>query len=100
MSAAKERLTVTVDPDLVRAGNDAVAEGRAQSLSAWVNHALAEHVERDQRLRALGDAISAYEAEFGAISPGELLAQHRRDRADARVVRGGRLSRPAPRRRA
>ena len=37
----KERLTVTVDASLVVAGNQAVAAGRAESLSAWVNLALA-----------------------------------------------------------
>lgn len=98
MSGGKDRLTVTVDPDLVRAGNDAVASGRAPSLSAWVNRALVEHVEREQRLRALGEAISAYEAEFGVIGADELLAQNRRDRTAARVIRAG--SRATTRRRA
>lgn len=91
---------VTVDPDLVRAGNDAVTTGRAPSLSAWVNHALAEHVEREQRLRALGDAVAAYEAEFGVITAEELLTQQRRDRSSARVVRGSRPGRSTARRRA
>jgi hypothetical protein len=85
---SKERLTVTVDHDLVDAGNDAVAQGRAGSLSAWVNLALAERAAKDRRLRALGDAVAAYEAEFGAITADELRAQQRADRAAARVVRG------------
>lgn len=87
---SKERLTVTVDPYLVEAGNHAVAEGHVDSLSAWVNLALAERTAKDRRLRALTDAVAAYEAEFGVIGAEELAAQERADRASARVVRGAR----------
>lgn len=90
---SKERLTVTVDPALVQAGNEAVAAGRAESLSAWVNQALAERAARDRRLRAMSAAIAVYEAKFGAISETEMAAQTRADRAGARVVRGARRSR-------
>ena len=85
---SKARLTVTVDPHLVRAGTDAVAEGRVHSLSAWVNLALAERVVKDRRLRALADAVAAYETQFGSITSDEIAAQERVDRAAARVVRG------------
>jgi predicted flap endonuclease-1-like 5' DNA nuclease len=85
---SKERLTVTVDPHLIRAGNAAVDEGQVESLSAWVNLALADRVAKERRLRALGDAIADYEAEFGVITPDELAAQDRADRASALVVRG------------
>ena len=85
---SKERLTVTVDPHLVHAGTEAVAEGRVDSLSAWVNLALAERAAKDRRLRALADAVSAFETEFGPITDEELAAQARADRALARVVRG------------
>ena len=88
MRISKERLTVTVDPHLVEAGNDAVIEGRVDSLSAWVNAALAERVAKERRLRALAETIAAYEARFGVITPEELTAQARADRATARVVRG------------
>lgn len=87
---SKERLTVTVDPHLVQAGNDAVAEGRVESLSAWVNLALTERAVKDRRLRALADAVAAYETEFGPITVEELAAQERADRAAARVIRGAR----------
>jgi hypothetical protein len=90
---SKERLTVTVDPDLVRAGAQAVAEGRVDSLSGWVNVALAERAAKDRRLRALAAAVSAYEAEFGVMTDEELTTQQRADRTAARVVRG----RPAAR---
>ena len=36
MSQRKERLTVTVDRNVVAAGSAAVAAGRADSLSGWV----------------------------------------------------------------
>lgn len=88
MTTRKERLTVTVDPEFIEAGNDAVAEGRAESLSAWVNAALAERVARERRLAALAEAVAAYEKRFGAISAQELADQARADRESAIVLRG------------
>lgn len=88
MSTRKERLTVTVDPDLIHAGSNAVAEGRAESLSAWVNSALAEKVTKERRLAALAEAVAVYEEKHGAISVQELAEQARADRESAVVVRG------------
>lgn len=88
MTSRKERLTVTVDPALIAAGNDAVAEGRAESLSAWVNAALAERVAKERALAALAEAVTAYEEQFGEISADELADQSRADRETAVVVRG------------
>ena len=96
---SKERLTVTVDPHLVQAGNDAVAEGRVDSLSAWVNLALGERAAKERRLRALSEAVAAYETEFGVITPAETTAQERADRASARVIRGTTSRRAKTRRR-
>jgi Arc/MetJ-type ribon-helix-helix transcriptional regulator len=89
MSTRKERLTVTVDPDFIEAGNDAVAEGRAESLSAWVNTALRETVAKERRLAALATAITDYEKRYGTITKDELAEQTRADRRAATVVRGG-----------
>lgn len=100
MRPAKERLTVTVDPHLVEAGNTAVSKGRVESLSAWVNLALAERAAKERRLEALGDAIAQYESAFGAITLEELVQQERADRASARVVRGRRPRASTRRRRA
>jgi hypothetical protein len=86
--STKERLTVTVDRDILEAGHEAVADGRADSLSAWVNRALAERIAKERRLSALARAIDSYEEEFGTISEEEMLMQARADRASARVVRG------------
>jgi len=90
MSVRKERMTVTVDRALVEAANAAVASGRASSLSTWVNAALAERVAKERRLRGLAEAIASYEAEFGEISEAEMIAQQRRDRANALAVRATR----------
>jgi hypothetical protein len=90
MTQRKSRLTVTVDPELVEAGNRAVASGSAGSLSAWVNGALADRVQRDRQLALLREAIAGYEAEFGEISSEEITRQQRADRQDAVVVRGSR----------
>jgi nucleotide-binding universal stress UspA family protein len=96
MTGRKQRLTVTVDPGLVDAGNQAVADGRADSLSGWVNDALAERARRDARLRALAAAVADYEAEFGEITDEEIAAQARADRASAVVVRGQRRGQGRP----
>ena len=79
---------MTVDPALIQAGQDAVAAGRAASVSAWVNLALAERAAKERRLAAMADAIATYEGKFGAISPEELAIQARADRESAVVVRG------------
>jgi glycerol dehydrogenase-like iron-containing ADH family enzyme len=86
----KKRLTVTVDPELVEAGNAAVAAGLADSLSAWVSAALVDRSDRDRRLVALSGAIADYESRAGEITPEESAAQLRADRQGAIVVRGPR----------
>ena len=53
-----------------------------------MNQALAERAERDRKLAALDDAITAYEARAGSITDEELREQQRVDRAGAVVVRG------------
>lgn len=95
MTIHKRRLTVTVDPDLIEAGNEAVSSGRADSLSGWVTTALAEKVARDAKFAALGDAIADYEAEFGNVTTEEIATQVRADRASATIVRGKVAARPS-----
>lgn len=80
---------MTVDPELVVAANEAVAAGLADSVSGWVNDALAAKALRDRQMRAMSEAIAAYEAEFGEITAPEIADQQRADRAAAVVVRGG-----------
>src|SRR5262249_28869640 len=88
MKTKKERLTVTVDRGLVRAANEAVSAGRASSLSSWVNLALAERAAKERRLKAMSEAVAAYEAKFGEITEEELTAQSRADRRSAIIIRG------------
>src|SRR5438132_12558713 len=95
MTPRKQRLTVTVDPELVAAGTRAVQTGHADSISGWVSAALAEQVRRDKRLESLRAAIADYESELGEITAEEVAAQLRRDREEAVVVRGGGARRPA-----
>lgn len=84
---AKERLTITVSPELVNAGQRAVEAGKADSVSAWVSAALTEKVDRDNKLASLAAAIADFEAEYGEISADEIATQQREDRSTATVVR-------------
>ena len=86
----KERLSASVDADLVAVAHDAVAQGRAESVSAWVNDALRLKADRDRRLGAMDVFIAAYEAEHGEISEEEMAEAARRARGQ-----GGRGPRTA-----
>lgn len=70
------------------AAQQAVTEGRAESISAWVNDALRLKTENDRRLQALDDFLAAYEAEHGEITEDEIRGAARRTRERAVVVRG------------
>jgi len=84
----KQRLSASVDRELLEAGNSAVAEGRAASLSAWVNDALLLKAEHDRRMRALDEFLATYEEAHGEITEDEMRDAGRRARARATVVRG------------
>jgi Arc/MetJ-type ribon-helix-helix transcriptional regulator len=90
----KARLTVTVDAELVAAANAAVARGESDSVSAYVNTALAAQSGRERRLAAMAAAIADYEAEFGKITEADLAERHRQDRANAIRVRHGKVHYP------
>ena len=53
MSTTKARLTVTVDHRLVTYAEQLVEAGKADSVSAVLNSALAEKAARDRRIRRL-----------------------------------------------
>ena len=84
----KGRLSASVDAELLRAAEVAVASGRSASVSSWVNDALRLKLEQDRRLTALDQFVRAYEAEHGEITPLEMDAAWRRARARATPVRG------------
>ncbi len=90
MSPKKIRLTVTVDPELLAAGQRAVASGEAESVSGWINATLLEKVRRDRKLRLLAAVVDDFEEEFGEITDEEIAVQQRADRRNATVVRGPR----------
>ena len=50
MSERKTRLTVTIDPHLAAYAEQLVEAGKAPSVSAVFNDALAERLERDKRI--------------------------------------------------
>jgi len=91
MTAKKQRLTVTVDPELVEAGHRAVESGRAESVSGWVSAALELKLQQDRKLALLAAAVADYEKDLGEITAEEIVEQQRADREDAAVVRGGDL---------
>ena len=86
----KQRLSASVDEELIRAGESAVARGRSDSLSAWVNDALRLKLVHDRRLEALALFVHAHEVERGEITPDELRLAARRARSRAITVRGRR----------
>jgi hypothetical protein len=86
--SVKQRLSASVDADLVTIAQEAVAQGQAESLNAWVNEALRLKADHDRRLRALDYFLAAYEAEHGEITEQEMLEAARQARARAVVVRG------------
>jgi hypothetical protein len=84
----KQRLSASVDAELVAAGQEVVSAGRAESLSAWVNGALQAQVERDRKLAAMDAFLRDFEAGHGEITDTEIAAATRDARARAAVIRG------------
>jgi Arc/MetJ-type ribon-helix-helix transcriptional regulator len=85
---SKERLSASVDAELIAEAHAAVASGRADSVSAWVNDALRAKVEHDRGLAALGAFIADFETEHGEITEQEMREASRKARSKAVVVRG------------
>jgi len=54
--AGKARITITVDPHVAAYADRLVATGKATSVSAAFNDALAERVDREHQARAWWDA--------------------------------------------
>ena len=86
--STKERLSASVDAELIRAAEQAVKRGLAASVSAWVNDALQLKLDQERRLESLAASVSAYEREHGEISREEIRLATRRARARAVAARG------------
>jgi Arc/MetJ-type ribon-helix-helix transcriptional regulator len=56
---AKAKIAVTLPPELVRAAKEAVATGRAESVSAYVARAVQAQVERDDLDSMLDEMLVA-----------------------------------------
>ena len=84
---SKQRLSASVDADLIEAAEAAVARGRFESVSAWVNDALRMKLDQDRRLDALAEFVAGYEAEHGEITPDEVRDAARRASTRAIVIR-------------
>jgi Arc/MetJ-type ribon-helix-helix transcriptional regulator len=83
----KQRLSASVDAELLHVAQAAVEAGRATSLSAWVNDALRLKADHERRMAALDAFVAAYEAEHGVITQAEMDEAVRRARGRATVVR-------------
>ena len=77
---------MTIDADLLDEASAAVSDGDASSVSAWVNEAMADKSEHRRRLKALGEAIADYKAEFGPITDEEREEQRRLDKIAAEQI--------------
>jgi hypothetical protein len=86
----KQRLSASVDADLVAAAELAASSGRVATVSAWVNAAMRLKVEHDARLEALAAFIAEYESEHGEITKREMDDAAREARRRATSVRGAR----------
>ena len=76
----KQRITVTVDEELLETASCAVSEGHARSVSEWVSEAMAQRRDRDARLAVIRRLVEEYEAEHGFISDEEIAEQAQQDR--------------------
>jgi hypothetical protein len=91
----KQRISATVDADLVAVAERAAAEGRAKNVSAWINDAMRQKAEDDSRREALRQFIAEHEAEHGVITDEEIASVRRAMAARAIVVRGRKRTRRA-----
>jgi Arc/MetJ-type ribon-helix-helix transcriptional regulator len=73
---AKQRLSATVDAQLIETALRAVAAGRAESVSAWVNEAMRRQADHEARLKAADEVWEQWQAEFGPVSDEELERAH------------------------
>lgn len=79
----KERVTITVEVDLLNHAKAAVHSGVCRSVSEWIGQAMAEQLAKDDRLAALDELIAEFEAEHGPITDEEIAEQRQRDREAA-----------------
>lgn len=96
---AKQRLSASVDAELLQSAQAAVKEGRVDSISAWVNDALSLKAEHERRMAALDAFLAAYEAKHGVVTDSEVDEAVRRARGRAVVITGATPTKQSTRRR-
>lgn len=87
------KMQVYLPEDLYRQVKE---EGDRINVSAILQAALAEHLADLARLRAMDDAIAAYEAEYGVVTDEEIEAQAAADAAATVIVPVKRQRRSKP----
>lgn len=92
----KQRISATVDADLLAAAERAASEGPAKNLSAWINDAMRLKLDEDRRRRALAEFVAAAEAEHGVITDEEIARVTRELSSRAIVVRGRKKTKRVP----
>ena len=76
----KERVTITVEVDLLEHAQSAVQAGVCRSVSEWIGKAMEEQLAKEARLAAMDELIAEFEAEHGPITDEEIAEQRQRDR--------------------
>jgi hypothetical protein len=87
------RVTITVDSDVLDEGHRTARRGGHSSFSEWATAALADRIERDNRVAALAAAVADFENECGAITAEDVSEQRRLDDLRAIAVRDGQIVR-------
>ena len=90
MKATKQRLSASVDAELLVAAESAARRGEVANVSAWVNDAMRLKLDHDRGLAELARVIADFEAEHGEITEGEMEKAARLARSRAVSVRGAR----------
>ena len=86
----KERVTITVEIDLLNHAKSAVQSGTCRSVSEWIGEAMAEQLAKDARLAAMDELIAEFDAEYGPLTDEEIAEQRQRDlEASAALRREG-----------
>lgn len=83
----KQRVTITIELDLLEGAQDAVNQGRCRSLSQWIGEAIADQLDKERRLALLAELIAEYEEEHGVITEEEVEERIRKDKEEAAVHR-------------
>ena len=91
----KQRVTITIELDLLEEAQAAVSNGRCRSLSQWIGEAVADQLDKERRLALLDELIAEYEAEHGVITAEAMEERIRKDKEAAAAIRASAQARMA-----